>query len=183
MRDARVVVLGMMGRTPFAGVAWQVLHYLEGLRRLNCDVHYVEDTGDWPYDAERNTITDDPRYTVAYIGRLLEWMGLPDRWAYVGPDGEPHGPAAPRLPGLYVQADALINLTGATVLHDEQLAVPLRLYVETDPVLPQIEIALGRQFTRDLLAAHTHHFSYGENLGAPDCPVPVDTVPEYAVCS
>jgi len=47
----------MMGRTPFAGVAWQVLHYVEGLRRLGCEVHYVEDTGDWPYDPERNEIT------------------------------------------------------------------------------------------------------------------------------
>jgi hypothetical protein len=172
--DARIVVLGMMGRTPFAGVAWQVLHYLEGLRRLGCEVDYVEDTGEWPYDPERNTITDDPRYTLAYIRRLLEWTGLSDRWAYVGPGGEPHGPAAQHLPGLYAQADALVNLTGATVLHDEHLAVPLRLYVETDPVLPQIEIALGRPFTRELLAAHTHHFSYGENLGAPDCPVPVE---------
>src|SRR5262249_22477629 len=45
-----VIVLGMMGRTPFAGVAWQVLHYLEGFRRLGCEVYYVEDTGDWPYD-------------------------------------------------------------------------------------------------------------------------------------
>jgi hypothetical protein len=171
--DPRIVVLGMMGRTPFAGVAWQVLHYLEGLRRLGCEVHYVEDTGEWPYDPERNTVTDDPRYTLAYIRRLLEWVGLSDRWAYVAPGGEPHGPAAQDLPGLYAQADALINLTGATVLHDEQLAVPLRLYVETDPVLPQIEIALGRPFTRELLDAHTHHFTYGENLGAADCAVPV----------
>ena len=59
MSAPRVVVLGMMGRTPFAGVAWQVLHYVEGLRRLGCEVHYVEDTGDWPYDPERNEITAD----------------------------------------------------------------------------------------------------------------------------
>ena len=26
----------------------------------------------------------------------------------------------------------------------------------------------------DLLAAHTHHFSYGENFGAPACRVPID---------
>ncbi|MCA1595868.1 MAG: hypothetical protein LC772_05540, partial [Chloroflexi bacterium] len=41
------------------------------------------------------------------------------------------------------------------------------------PVLPQIEIAQGRSFTIDLLDAHTHHFSYGENFGAADCEVPV----------
>ncbi len=50
------MILGIMGRTPVAGVAWQALHYLEGFRRLGCDIFYVEDTGHWPYDAEQNTI-------------------------------------------------------------------------------------------------------------------------------
>src|SRR5262245_3398264 len=77
-----LIVLGMMGRAPFAGVAWQVLHYLEGFRRLGYDVYYIEDTGDWPYDPERNAVTDDCRYTVNYIARLMAWCGLPDRWAY-----------------------------------------------------------------------------------------------------
>jgi hypothetical protein len=72
----------MMGRTPFAGVAWQVLHYLEGFRRLGYDVYYVEDTGDWPYDPEQNAITDDCRYTTHYIARLMTWCGMPERWAY-----------------------------------------------------------------------------------------------------
>jgi len=44
-RRLRLVVLGMMGRMPLAGVAWQALHYLEGFRRLGADVYYVEDTG------------------------------------------------------------------------------------------------------------------------------------------
>jgi hypothetical protein len=48
----------------------------------------------------------------------------------------------------------------------------VRIYLETDPVLPQIEVARGRRFTVALLSAHTHHFTYGENLGAPDCGVP-----------
>ena len=54
MTRATVVVLGIAGRTPFAGVAWQVLHYLEGRRRAGCDVFYVEDTQSWPYDPLRN---------------------------------------------------------------------------------------------------------------------------------
>ena len=43
----RLIVLGMVGRTPFAGVAWQAMHYLEAFRRVGCDVYYVEDTGDF----------------------------------------------------------------------------------------------------------------------------------------
>jgi hypothetical protein len=73
---------------------------------------------------------------------------------------------------LFERADALVNLTGATVLQDEHLRVPVRIYLETDPVLPQIEVAKGHQFTIDMLAVHTHHFTFGENLGAHDCRVP-----------
>jgi glycosyltransferase involved in cell wall biosynthesis len=174
MNHTRVVVLGMMGRTPFAGVAWQVLHYLEAFRRLGCDVSYVEDTGDWPYDAERNTITDDVGYTVDHLAGLLEWVGLTGSWAYVAPGGEVHGLLRSQLNRLLAQADILVNLTGATVLREEHLAVPVRIYLETDPVLPQIEVALEQTFTIELLAGHTHHFSFGENLGAPDCGVPLE---------
>jgi hypothetical protein len=74
---------------------------------------------------------------------------------------------------VFEQADALVNLTGATVLRDQHLRVPVRIYLETDPVLPQVEVAQARPFTVDMLAAHTHHFTFGENLGAPDCGVPV----------
>ena len=176
-----LVVLGMMGRTPFAGVAWQVLHYLEAFRRLGHDVYYVEDTGAWPYDPEQNTITDDSSYTVNYIGRLMDWCGMRDRWAYrsVTEAGRTFGLSEAQVSQVFQQADALINLTGATLLGAEHLRVPVRIYLETDPVLPQIEVALGRKFTTDLLSAHTHHFTYGENLGAADCRVPLGCYEYY----
>jgi hypothetical protein len=171
----RVLVFGMMGQTPFAGVAWQVLHYLEGLRRLGHDVYYIEDTGTWPYDPEQNTITDDVRYAVNYIGQLMSWCGMQDHWAYLSAaaGGNAFGPSAGRVSDLLRHSDVLINLTGSTLLREEHLAVPVRIYLETDPVLPQIEIAQGRKFTISLLEAHTHHFTYGENLGAQDCGVPL----------
>ncbi len=170
-----VVVLGILGRTPLAGVAWQVLHYLEGLRRLGCDVYYVEDTDSWPYDPDRNDVVNDCRYAVRTIARMTARFGFEGRWAYrAGPEGgQWHGMTAARVADLFRRADALVNLTGATVLTDAHMRVPVRIYLETDPVLPQIEVAQGRAFTVDLLAAHTHHFTYGENFGAADCRVPL----------
>src|SRR5262245_27305318 len=113
-----LVVLGMMGRTPFAGVAWQVLPYLEAFRRLGHHVYYVEDTGAWSYDPEQNTITDDSSYTVNYIGRLMDWCGMSDRWAYraVTEGGQTFGLSETQVSEVFRQADALINLTGATLL-------------------------------------------------------------------
>jgi hypothetical protein len=170
----RVVVLGMMGRTPFAGVAWQVLHYLEGFRRAGCDVFYVEDTGAWPYDPEHNTVTDDPGYTVRYLGELLRRVGLDDSWAYVAPHRTVHGSSATTIARALAEAEVIVNLTGATVLREEHLQVPIRVYLETDPVAPQIEVAQRAPFTVELLAGHTHHLTFGENLGGADCGVPVD---------
>jgi hypothetical protein len=170
----RVVLLGTMGGSPFAGPAWQVLHYLEGFQRVGCEVTYLEDTGTWAYDPEANTVTSASASALRQIDRVMGWLGSADAWAYVSADGERLGPAAARVDELLARADVLVNLTGGTVLREAHMRVPVRIYLETDPVLPQIEVAGGRQFTIDLLSAHTHHFTYGENLGEADCEVPVE---------
>ena len=168
-----VVLMGIIARTPFAGVAWQFLHFLEGLRRLGCEVHYVEDTGVWPYDADRETVTSDCGYSLRYLQRLMSWCGMPGKWAYRSAvDGTLHGPSASSLDGILRGADALMNVTGGTVLREEHLRVPVRIFVETDPVTPQLEVALGNRFTIGMLEAHTHLFTYGENIGRPGCPLP-----------
>ncbi|GAC1436865.1 MAG: hypothetical protein NVSMB51_09140 [Solirubrobacteraceae bacterium] len=171
----RVVVLGALGQMPFAGVAWQVLHYLEGFRRLGHVVSYVEDTGNWPYDPYVETITDDATGAVRRLSGLLTAHGFGERWAFrngARPQ-ELHGMSASALTECLRAADVIVNLSGATMLSEAHRKVPIRIYLETDPVTPQIEIAQGRRFTIDLLASHTHHFTFGERIGTPDCTVPV----------
>ncbi len=172
----RIVLLGAMAEMPFAGVAWQILHYLEGFRRLGHEVSYVEDTGNWPYDPYLDTVTDDASGAARRLGDLMDGFGFADRWAYVNAarDGEVWGMTRARMAQALAHADVLVNLSGATVLKEAHLDVPVRIYLETDPVTPQLEIALGRQATVDFLAAHTHHFSFGERLGTPGCAVPVE---------
>lgn len=172
----RIVVLGAAAQMPFAGVWWQVRHYLEGLRRLGHQVHYVEDTGNWPYDPDAETITDDAGGAVARLAALLEEAGFGGRWAFVNAarEGEVWGLSSGRLDRVLAGCEVLINLSGATVLGPAHRAVPVRIYLETDPVTPQLEIALGRRDTIDFLAAHTHHFTFGERIGQPGCSVPVD---------
>ena len=176
-RELRLVIVGMMGRLPYAGVTWQILHYLEGFRRLGHDVYYIEDTGAWPFDPDKNCITDDSTYAVNYISGMLEWCGLSDRWAYKATeqDGRIFGLSESHFARVLAEADVLINLSSCTTLNEQHMRIPIRVYLETDPVRPQIEIANGNPDTLSLLNAHTHHFSFGENLGAPDCDVPVKT--------
>jgi hypothetical protein len=181
-RDLRIVIMGILGRTPLAGVSWQVLHYLEGFRRLGYDIYYIEDTGGWAYNPRRKTDDNASEYTYAincqyavnYVAKLMSSFGLQDSWAYRSRvDGRVFGLSEMRVSRLFEKADALVNLTGSTCLLEEHTRVPVRIYLETDPVMRQIEVVRGDRKAIDLLAAHTHHFTYGENLGAPDCGVPV----------
>jgi hypothetical protein len=173
--ELSLIVTGGLGNMPFAGVAWQVLHYLEGFRRLGHRVFYLEDTGAWPFDPERGVVSEDAGPTLAYVRRMLERVQLDDSWAYRDAvDGKLHGASEERLRAELERADALVNVSAVTVLGEEHMRVPVRIYLETDPVLAQIEIAQGNQRTVGLLAAHTHHFTYGENIGAPDCTVPLE---------
>jgi hypothetical protein len=157
---------------PFAGVTWQVLHYLEGFRRLGHDVLYLEDTQRWPYDPVNETVCDDAGPAIAYIDAVMSARDF--RWAYRDvASQELYGCSETALAEALSAAEVLVNVSGVMVLREEHMKVPVRVYLETDPVLPQIEIAKGNDFTIDLLAAHTHHFTYGENFGAPDCEVPL----------
>jgi len=46
----KIIVFGIIFWYPLAGVTYQFLHYLMGLRRLGYDPYYVEDSGRWIYD-------------------------------------------------------------------------------------------------------------------------------------
>ena len=177
MSGATVVVTGIMGQTPVGGVAWQGLHYLEGLRRLGHDVYYVEDTEMWPYDPRRNEVTADCRFALEHLARIMALLGLSDCWAYrAGAQSRAvFGMEESALTALWQRTDALVNVTGSTWLREEHLEVPVRIYVETDPGIPQVEVAQGSEDRVRHLAAHTHHFTYGENVGRPDCLLPVTT--------
>jgi hypothetical protein len=168
-----VVVLGIMGCLPVAGtgVAWNTVQHLIALRRLGYDVYYVEATGVLPF----NATSDDCTFPVSYIGTLLNRFGFQDKWAYVAAhsDNRCYGLSELQVKDLYARADAIINLFGGTILRDEHMRCPIRIYLETDPVVHQIRIANGEQRYIDLVAAHTALFTWGANYGEPDCGVPV----------
>jgi hypothetical protein len=172
----RLVVLGMMGRCPFGGQTWLYLNWLRGLARLGHEVYYVEDDATWPYDPRANSMTDDPSYAAAYLQRTLERIGLGERWGYRAlyrSRDECYGLSLQRLLDLYRGCDALLNVCGATVLNDDQRQARRRVYVETDPVTNQLELANGKEKTRAVLKEHDTIVTYGENYGSSDCSVPL----------
>ncbi len=174
-RSKRIVVLHLAGRYPLGGIGWQAIHYVLGLTRLGHDVHYVEDSGAHPYDPRVKSVVEDPSYGVAFLADAMGRFDLADRWTYVDAvTGVHHGLSREGLADLYRDADAIFNVCGATRLTEEHLRCPIRVYVETDPVFEQIRVAEGDRQAILALEDHTHHFTYGENLGQPDCPIPLE---------
>jgi hypothetical protein len=173
-RPEPLLVLGLVGQYPVAGVAWQAIHYLVGLERLGYEVYYVEDSGAAPYDPRTGGRTDDYTYSCRYVADMMRRIGLADRWAYLDmARSVTHGPAGARLAALYRDAAVLVNLCGATAPRAEHRQGGRLLYIETDPVFEQIRIAEGEESSLTFLASHDVLFTYGENLGAADSPVPL----------
>ena len=172
----KIIVSGILFWYPLAGVTYQFLHYLIGLRRLGYDPYYIEDSGRWIYDPRINNTTPDASGNIATIAPILQAYGFGDRWAFRGyyEDGQCYGMTEEQIVQLYRDADAFFNVTGAQEMREEQLRCRRRIYVESDPFAAQVKFVQGDVGTTKLLAAHDTHFSFGENLGAPDCDVPVE---------
>src|ERR1043166_1487129 len=111
----KVIVFGILFWYPLAGVTYQFLHYLIGLRRLGYDPYYIEDSGRWVYDPRINDLTGDASSNVATIAPVLETHGFAGRWGFRGnyPGGACYGMTAAEIDQLYRDADAFLNVTGA----------------------------------------------------------------------
>jgi hypothetical protein len=172
----KVIVFGILFWYPLAGVTCQFLHYLLGLRRLGYDPYYVEDSARWVYDPRINDLSPDAADNIAAVLPALQAHGFGERWAFRGsyPEGKCYGMSEEQILRLYRDADAFLNVTGAQEIREEHLACPRRIYVESDPFASQVKVAMGDRGMIAALEAHDTLFSFGENLGAPDCDVPIE---------
>jgi hypothetical protein len=171
----KIIVFGILFWYPLAGVTYQFLHYLIALRRLGYDPYYVEDSGRWVYDPRINDLSPDAERNIAAVAPILAAHGFGERWAFRGnyPGGRCYGMSEGRLKQLYREAEAFLNVTGAQEIREEHLACPRRVYVESDPFASQVRVAAGDADWVAKIAPHDTHFSFGENLGAADCDVPL----------
>jgi len=174
-RKGKIIVFGILFWYPLAGVTYQFLHYLIGLRRLGYDPYYIEDSARWIYDPRLNDFSPDASGNIETVLPSLQRYGFGDHWAFRGkyPGGNSYGMSETEIKTLYREADAFLNITGAQEMRDEHLAVKRRIYVESDPFAVQVKVAENDPGTVRMLDEHDTLFSFGENLGARDCIVPV----------
>lgn len=172
----KIAVLGFMANCPIAGVVWQHLHYIVGLQRLGHEVYYIEDTSRIPYDPVQQTPTEDYTYAAQTLARLSEEFGFQNRWAFCPRYKsleETAGMSRAALRELYRTADAMLNICGSHELNEDLLLSERVIYVESDPAVEQIKVDLGDAPTIEFLRRHLARFTFGENIGRAEFPVPL----------
>ncbi|HUJ11796.1 MAG TPA: hypothetical protein VL171_17435 [Verrucomicrobiae bacterium] len=175
MRKPIVIVAGYWVRYPLGGHVLGLLHFLIGLQQLGCDVVFVEHFG-WPsacYNAQTNTMSDDPSYGLGETQRDLQRFHL-EKWCYIDAAGVYHGLSRDAVRKLCRDSDLLLSLASTTWL-DEFRECRTRAYVDTDPGFTQFGMVptagrscAGYASPRDFQI----HFTIGTRIGQPDCPIP-----------
>lgn len=168
----RVLVAGAIANRPRSGgEAWVRMSFVRGLRRLGLDVCFVEQIDSAAcVDAEGRPAPLERSVNRATFEAVLRTLA-PDCPAALVLDG---GAATIGLPyqevvSLACGADLLVNVSGHLTLEPLRSGPRRRAYVDVDPAFTQFWAADGADLGLD---AHDTFFTLGENVGAPDCPIP-----------
>lgn len=180
MKKLRIIIGGFLGLTPAGGLAWHYGQYPVGFAELGHDVFYIEDTRLFPIYQKAGSDWNDCTASVEHIAAVMKFFGLSERWAYRDEvTGGCFGMSEKQVLEAARTADVFVNVSCSTVMRDEYRRIPARVLVDTDPMFTQIQYLSQQMFTpgepglRALVGAHNYHFTFGENVGADDCLIPV----------
>jgi len=161
-----------------AGMVANSVQYLCGLARLGHDVCYLEFGRDWDccFNPRTGYSTSDPQYGLAFTERLFKPLGFSEKWAYYDMLQKAWlGPLSPDVSNAIADADIVINLCGSNDLQMGLQDVPLRIFIEQDPVFTQVK-HLRDDAKRANAAMHNRFYTYACNWGKPTCSVPDDGI-------
>jgi hypothetical protein len=164
----------VLGASEWGGHMWVYLQYIESLRRLGCEVYWMEDL-----DSETESRKD--ANSVSHLARKLESFGLSDKLIIFRRVEQPRGGPPEiqflstnreRAARICAQAELLLNFCYG--LGPELLSRFRRTaLIDIDPALLQFWMSTGQ------IAVHPHdfYFTTGETVGTgdgliPDCGLP-----------
>ncbi len=181
MQKLRIIVGGFIGIMPAGGTTWDYIQYPLGFSLLGHDVYYVEDTRLYPIYQKTGSKWDDSSSCVAHLKTVMEYFDMADRWAYRDEaSGNCFGMSEQKLKEICRTADVFFNISCSTFMRDEYLRIPKRVLIDSDPMFTQIQYFSQQAFTpgepglQQMIHAHNYLFTFGENIRADDCLIPVD---------
>ncbi|MEO0250364.1 MAG: glycosyltransferase [candidate division WOR-3 bacterium] len=182
-RGLKIAVTGLAASYPLGGVFWDYFQYVIGFLLLGHDVIYIEDTGQWCYNPEKETFSESGAAHAAYLEkqiRSLPW-DLSDRWYYRDGAGNEYGLSWQKVVEFCEVADLFLNISGACWMRDEYFKARRTAFVDSDPMYTQAlvpdylnnTISLSDKTRVEAMLRHQVFFTFGENIYHNDCLVPL----------
>lgn len=179
----KIAITGLAATYPFGGVFWDYLQYLLGFKKLGHEVLYIEDTGKWCYDPIAGTFVEDGANNAAFLHRQLEILapGLSEHWFYRDAIGKTYGRKWTEVVSFCREADLFLHISASCWMRDEYFAAARVAFIDSDPMYTQSSvpdylagtISSEARSRVDMLRQHDVFFTFGENIGAPDCRIPL----------
>jgi hypothetical protein len=161
-----ILVSGAIANKPFnGGNAWACLNYVFGFRKLGFDVYFLE-------SMQPASCTADNRN---YFKKIVRESSLDGKVALISPDLQTlEGIPFPELLAITESADLLVNISGHLNIEALTRRIRRKAYIDLDPGFTQFWHADDTCDFR--VAGHDYYFTVGENIGTPDCLIPMDGI-------
>lgn len=180
----RIAVTGLAATYPLGGVFWDYLQYPLGLHQLGHEVLFIEDTGQWCYDPTVQTFVGDGTNNARILAESIKRVTpeLADRWFYRDAENRCFGRSWEEVAAFCKGADLFLNISATCWMREEYFAARRVAFIDSDPMYTQASIpdyAAGHvdEQTRkriDDIRRHDAFFTFGENIGKPDCKIPTE---------
>jgi len=166
----KVVVAGALAnKAGSSGEAWVRMSWVRGLQRLGLDVWFVEDLAD---SASNRQVAED------WFRAVTERFGLQGRAALITQGEAIAGPSLEELRAV-AEGGTLVNISGHLTVPVLFRAFRRRVMVDIDPGFTQFWHEAGIPGAN--VEGHDLHFTIGELIGTPGCPIPTCGVEWRAV--
>ena len=174
-----IIVAGYIVSGPLGGLVWHHMQYVIALDRMGFNILFVEHSNDYPscYNPGSHQLTTDPTYGLAFLTSIFDKYQLSQKWAYYDLYTDKwFGKSGSDVKKIAAEAEIFINLSGLHPVDDIFESIPIKIFVDTDPVFTQIR-HLTNAAAMELAKRHTHFFTFGENFSLKDCTIPDDGLP------
>jgi len=169
--SALVVAGAVASKWGNGGEAWVRLSWVRGFQQLGFDVYFLEQIHDGALvDGQGRPCDLAASANLGYFAEVMKEFHLADRSCLLHDSGAYWGIAPHLLEGIAAEAELLVNISGNLSLEPLLDRFRRRVYLDIDPAFTQYWHLQG--LLGPALDKHDVHFTIGESIGKPYCPIP-----------
>lgn len=172
MREIAIVAGALANKPLNGGAAWTRLSWTLGLAQIGFEVYFLEQISESDCrDADGAPAPFESSLNLDFFKTVTRAFDLVERSALICDSASRiHGMTRSEILDLAASARLLLNISGQLKLEQVLDRIPLKVYLDLDPGFTQFWHAQGQPELG--LERHDLHFTVGENIGRPGCPIP-----------